>query len=86
VSKLASSRAVRLGLVLFVLGVVFIVADVIPFFVDDHNRPLWLNLGCLLAPIGFGVAMWAGFRGGREDQRAAVRALADAPPPGDMAH
>jgi peptidoglycan/LPS O-acetylase OafA/YrhL len=74
------------GLVLFALGLVFIIVDVTPFFVDDHNRPLWLNLACLLAPIGFAVAVWAGLSAGREDQRAALRALAEAPPPGDMAH
>lgn len=79
--------AVRAGLALFALGLIFIVADVVPFFLDDHNRPLWLNLGCLLAPVGFAVAVWAGLQSGRSDQRAAVRALADVPDaPPDMAH
>ena len=72
------SRAVRIGLALFVLGLVFILVDVTPFFVDDHNRPLWLNLACLLAPLGFAIAVWAGLRSGREDQRAALRELGSA--------
>jgi uncharacterized membrane protein YhdT len=69
------SAAVRAGLVLFVLGVGFILADVTPFFVDEHNRPLWLNLACLLAPLGFALAVWSGLRAGRADQRAALREL-----------
>ncbi|MEO8888418.1 MAG: hypothetical protein ABI301_03570 [Jatrophihabitantaceae bacterium] len=85
-SKLPASRAVRAGLALFVLGLIFILVDVTPFFADDHNRPLWLNLACLLAPLGFAVAVGAGLRAGREDQRAALRALADAPPPRGMTH
>ncbi|MGH8959950.1 MAG: hypothetical protein ACRDWT_01880 [Jatrophihabitantaceae bacterium] len=87
-SKLPASPAVRVGLVLFALGLLFIAADVLPFFADDRNRPLWLNLACLLAPIGFALAVWAGLRAGREDQRAALRALTEPgpPPPGDMAH
>jgi hypothetical protein len=66
---------VRIGAALFVLGVGFIAADVIPLFFAEHNRPLWLNLACLLAPGGFAVAVWAGLRSGREQQRAAVREL-----------
>lgn len=69
------SRAVRIGLVLFVIGLGFIAADVLPFFADDHNTSLWLNLACLLAPAGFAVAVWAGLRNGREEQRAALREL-----------
>ncbi len=36
--------AVRVGLVLFALGLVSIAVDVIPFFFHAHDRPLWLNL------------------------------------------
>ena len=69
-------RAVRVGLVLFVLGLIFVLIDVMPFFFDHHNTPLWLNLACLLAPAGFGIAVWSGLAGGRADQRAASRAVA----------
>jgi uncharacterized membrane protein YhdT len=68
-------RTVRVGLILFVVGLVFIVIDVLPFFVGDHNSPLWLNLACLAAPIGFAIAVWAAIHHGREDQRAALRDL-----------
>ena len=67
------SRPIRLGLVLFALGCGFIVADVVPFFADVHNRPLWLNLACLLAPVGFAIAIGSAIRRGRAEQRAAQR-------------
>ena len=75
--QIPASRTVRAGLVLFVLGVVFIAVDVLPFFAGDRDTPLWLNLGCLLAPIGFAVATWSAVRAGRAEQRAALRQLSD---------
>ena len=72
---LPASRAVRAGLLLFVVGLVFIAVDVVPFFDGDRDTPLWLNLACLLAPLGFAVAVWSALRVGREEQRAAVRRL-----------
>jgi uncharacterized membrane protein YhdT len=69
------SQTVRVGLALFVLGVVAIVVDVLPFFADHHDRPLWLNLACLLAPIGFALAVGSGLRAGRAEQRAVLREL-----------
>jgi peptidoglycan/LPS O-acetylase OafA/YrhL len=74
--ELPSSRAVRAGLALFALGLVFIGADVVPFFFADRDRPLWLNLACLLAPLGFAIAVWSGLRAGRLEQREALRELA----------
>jgi hypothetical protein len=68
-------RSVRVGLVLFVIGLIFIAVDVLPFFFDHHNTPLWLNLSCLLAPFGFGMAIWSGIAAGRTEQRAAARAV-----------
>jgi hypothetical protein len=69
------SRTVQIGLVLFVLGLAAIAADVLPFFAHEHNRPLWLNLLCLLAPLGFALAVGSALRAGRADQRAALRAV-----------
>jgi uncharacterized membrane protein YhdT len=69
---------VRVGIALFVLGLGFIVADVVPFFTGDSNRPLWLNLACLLAPLGFAIVLWAGLRAVRVQQRDALAQLADA--------
>ncbi|MBV9823286.1 MAG: hypothetical protein JO144_13685 [Actinobacteria bacterium] len=71
--KPATGTAVRLGLAMFVLGLGFLAVTVLPFFSGSHDRPLWLNLGCLLAPVGLVVAVVAAVRAGRADQRAAAR-------------
>jgi FtsH-binding integral membrane protein len=67
--------AVRLGFALFAVGLVFLLATVVPFFFDDHNRSIWLNMGCMLAPLGFVVAVTGVIRAGRAEQRAAAAAL-----------
>ncbi len=63
------SRLVPLGLVLFVLGLVVIVATFIGYAAGDDNRPLGQNLLCLLAPLGFGVALVGLVRNGRTEAR-----------------
>jgi len=68
-------RTVGVGLALFVVGLAFIAVDVAPFFDGVHNSPLWMNLACLLAPIGFVLALWSGLRSGRNAQRQALRDL-----------
>ncbi len=73
--ELPAARPVRVGLALFVAGLVFIAIDVLPFFFGDHNRPLWLNLACLLAPAGFAVVTISVFRSGRRAQRQALQRL-----------
>lgn len=77
----AQSRptTVRVGLALFAAGLFFLAVDVIPFFFGAHDRPLWLNLGCLLAPLGLVVVVWSAVRTGRAGQRAALAALDDDP-------
>jgi uncharacterized membrane protein YhdT len=57
------------------VGLVFIAFDVVPFFFGDHNRPLWLNLACLLAPLGFAIAVGSAVRRGRQAQRDVLREL-----------
>lgn len=66
---------VRLGLTVFAVGLVFIAIDVLPFLAGDGETPLWLNLACLLAPIGFAIAVGSALRAGRDEQREALRAL-----------
>ncbi|HEY2041857.1 MAG TPA: hypothetical protein VGH11_04205 [Jatrophihabitans sp.] len=68
-------RTVWTGFVLFGIGLVFLVVTVLPFFWGDHNRPVWLNVGCMLAPIGFVIAVLGSVRAGRADQRAAAARL-----------
>ena len=79
-NRLPDSRSIRVGLALFVLGLVFTAVDVLPFFDGEHNTPLWLNLACLLAPLGFLIAIWSAFRSGRAQQRAALAELSGRTP------
>jgi len=71
------STAVRTGVWLFVIGLAFVAADVIWWWTGGEDSPLWLNLLCLLAPIGFAMATWSGLRAGQAEQRAALRALTE---------
>ena len=63
---------VRIGAVLFVVGLVFLLITVLPFFWGDHNRSVWLNVGSMLAPIGFVLAIVGAIRAGRAEQRATL--------------
>ncbi|SDI96932.1 hypothetical protein SAMN05444157_1051 [Frankineae bacterium MT45] len=67
----------RVGLALFAVGVLFIVINVIPFFFGVTDRPLWLNLACLLAPAGLVTAVVSTWRSGRAAARQAARDLAE---------
>jgi uncharacterized membrane protein YhdT len=68
---LPESRSIRAGLALFAIGLVFVAVDVLPFFDGVHNRPLWLNLACLLAPLGLAIAVGSGIHAGWAEQHAA---------------
>jgi hypothetical protein len=70
-----TSRAVRVAIALFAIGLAFISTDVMLFFFNDHNTPLWLNLACLLAPLGFAIAIGSALSSGRSEARAAARAV-----------
>ena len=66
----------RIGSLLFAVGLVFVAVDVLPFFAGGRDTPLWLNLACLLAPLGFAITVGSALRGGRAEQRAALAELA----------
>jgi hypothetical protein len=67
--------SVRVGFILFGVGLVFLVTTVVPFFFHDHNRPVWLNVGCMLAPAGLLLAIAGVVRAGRSEQRNAAAEL-----------
>lgn len=71
------STALHLGFAAFAIGLLCLLVTVLPFFFGDHDRPLWLNLGCMLAPAGFVIVVTAVVRAGRADQRAALARLPD---------
>lgn len=58
-------RLVRLGAVLFSLGVVGVLVTVVPFLLGRDDAPLWTTLLASLLPVGLGVALLGLLRGAR---------------------
>jgi uncharacterized membrane protein YhdT len=71
----------KVGMILFAIGAIAIAVDLILFASGSRNLPLWLNLTCLLAPVGLGI----GLVGTLVDARASAR-RASASTPADSAH
>jgi uncharacterized membrane protein YidH (DUF202 family) len=65
--------SVSAGFAVFGIGLLFLLATLLPYFFGSDNRPLWLNLGCLLVPVGVAIAVAGAIRAGRAEQRAALR-------------
>ncbi len=53
----SSAPLAKIGMVLFAIGLVAIIADLILFATGSADLPLWLNMLCLLAPLGFGLGL-----------------------------
>ena len=60
---------IRVGVVVFALGLVAVAAIFAMFAAGAHDLPLWLNLAAMLAPIGFGLALIGLFRQARQSSR-----------------
>jgi hypothetical protein len=71
-----TSGLVRIGLLIFGVGIVLIAVEVIGFFLGVRNWPLWLNVcSGAFAPAGMALALVGVFSAGRRDQRDALRAV-----------
>jgi hypothetical protein len=64
------SGLARLGMVLFVIGLVAVAVILVLFATGTTELPLWVNLLAMLAPVGFGL----GLLGVYSEARAARRA------------
>ncbi len=56
-------RLVRVGAVLFGLGVLGIAAVLVPFLLGRRDAPLWTTLLASLLPVGLGVSLLGLLRG-----------------------
>ena len=66
-----ADQLVRIGAVVFGVGVLCIIAAVVPLFFGAHNLPTALNVAAgVLPPLGFGIALWGLVRGARAAGRA----------------
>lgn len=68
------SRLVAGGTLLFLVGVVAILATIVPFFFGHRNQPLALNLTAVAAPVGMGIALAGLVRQARTRTRGRRRA------------
>lgn len=51
------SRLLPTAVALFTVGLLGILTVFVLFATGHHDLPLWLNLVCLLAPVGFAVGV-----------------------------
>jgi hypothetical protein len=66
-----TDRLVRIGVVIFGVGLLCVVAAVVPLFFGVHNLATALNLAAgLLPPLGLGIALLALFQEARRQRRA----------------
>lgn len=56
-------------MVLFAIGVLAIAADMVLYLSGERNLPLWINLTCLLAPIGLAFGFVGTFADGKRFSR-----------------
>lgn len=62
-------RLVRVGAVLFALGVLGVLVVVVPFLLGRDDAPLWTTLLASLLPVGLGLALLGLLRGARSRRR-----------------
>lgn len=62
-------RLVRAGAVLFGLGVLGVLAVLVPFLLGRDDAPLWTTLLASLLPVGLGLALLGLLRGARTRRR-----------------
>ena len=79
-SRPSASPWTKAGMALFAVGLLAIVADLILFAAGNRNLPVWLNVTCMLAPLGLGVGLVGVVRDARAGGRArATRVSRDTP-------
>lgn len=62
-------RLVRLGALLFGLGIVGVLVVVVPFLLGRDDAPLWTTMLASLLPVGLGLALLGLLRGARSRRR-----------------
>jgi hypothetical protein len=66
-------RLVRLGALVFAVGLVDALFVIVPFFLGRTDAPLPLALGMVLLPVGLGIALSGLLRSARRGRRRARR-------------
>ena len=61
----AGDRAVKAGAVVFGIGVLGVLAVLVPFLLGRQDAPLWTTLVASLLPVGLGLSLLGLLRGAR---------------------
>ncbi|MEX2289807.1 MAG: hypothetical protein WD794_05705 [Mycobacteriales bacterium] len=64
-------RLVRAGALLFGLGVLGVLAVLVPYLLGREDAPLWSTLLASLMPVGLGISLLGLLRGARARRRSA---------------
>jgi hypothetical protein len=72
-SRAPGDGLVRAGALLFAVGVLGVLAVVVPFLLGREDAPLWSTLLASLLPVGLGLALLGLLRGDGTGRRAAGR-------------
>ena len=64
---------VRFGAVVFGVGVLGVLAVLVPFLLGRDDAPLWTTLVASALPVGLGIALLGLLRGARARRRANKR-------------
>lgn len=68
--RAAPTPLIRIGLVLFLIGLLAVAVIMVLFFSGVRDLPLWANLIAGFAPVGFGVVLVGIFRDARRSSRS----------------
>lgn len=68
--RTAPTPLIRIGLSLFVVGLLAVAVILVLFFSGVRDLPLWANLVAGLAPVGFGLVLVGIFRDARRSSRS----------------
>lgn len=68
--RTAPTPLIRIGLGLFVVGLLAVAVILVLFFSGVRDLPLWANLVAGLAPVGFGLVLVGIFRDARRSSRS----------------
>jgi predicted MFS family arabinose efflux permease len=60
----------RIGGILFVIGLAFVLVVFVVFFAGDDHQPAWPAVSTMLAPLGFALVLIGLFRQTRAADRA----------------
>ena len=76
-SRPSAAPLAKIGMVLFAVGLLAILTDLALFASGQRNLPVWINVLCMLAPLGLGVGLVGLVREARSASQTTARPASD---------